>query len=78
MKSACVNGFFLMNHKEHYPAHMMGLVSLLNEGKLHVLTDRGEGGRFVGLDSVYDAVDYLYSGKSKGKVIVEIDSPSKL
>jgi len=80
MKSASVNGFFLMNHKEHYAKHMTELVTMMKQGHLEVLLDGSdaEGKRFVGLDSVFDAVDYLYSGKSKGKVCVEIDTSSKL
>jgi len=80
MNSSSVCGFYLMNHKEDFPKHMMQLVTMLNEGKLHVLLDRcaDNGKTFVGLDSVFDAIDYLYSGKSKGKVIVEIEPSTKL
>ena len=31
-----------------------------------------EGGLFRGLEAVYDGVDHLYSGCSRGKVVVEI------
>lgn len=80
LKSGTVSGFFLMNHKEHYAKHMKKLVSMLNDGRLTVLLDRGDvnGQAFVGLESVFDAVDYLYTGKSKGKVVVEIPHNSKL
>ena len=47
--------------------------------------DLGEGyskGPFKGLESIFDAVDYLYTGQSKGKVVVELnpssDTQSKL
>lgn len=43
--------------------------------------DSTEKGPFIGLDSVYDAVDYLYSKKSVGKIVVEMPaahSQSKL
>lgn len=74
LKSGTISGFFLMNHKEHYAAHMGKLVSMLENGELSVLLDQqdGEGKKFSGLESVFNAVDYLYSKKSKGKVIVEI------
>ena len=41
--------------------------------------DLGEGyskGPFKGLESIFDAVDYLYTGQSKGKVVVELNPPS--
>uniref|UniRef100_A0A0E9QRI7 Alcohol dehydrogenase-like C-terminal domain-containing protein n=2 Tax=Anguilla TaxID=7935 RepID=A0A0E9QRI7_ANGAN len=29
-------------------------------------------GRFVGLESVYRAVDHMYAGKNLGKVVVQL------
>jgi len=74
LKSGTVSGFFLFNHKEHYPTHMKKMVSMLNDGRLKTLIDQHDvnGKAFIGLESVFDALDHLYSGKSKGKVIVEI------
>ena len=54
---------------------MTKLAQLYSEGKLRVLLDKGEsapGGPFMGLDAIPDAVDYLYSKNSKGKIIVEM------
>lgn len=82
LKSGTISGFFLMNHKEKFSPHMQRLVSMLNAGELKVLLDRGDstGSQFCGLESVFDAIDHLYSQKSTGKVIVEIphDTDSKL
>lgn len=74
LKSGTISGFFLMNHKEHYSTHMGKLVSMLENNELEVLLDQhdSKGKQFIGLESVFDAVDHLYSKKSKGKVIVEI------
>ena len=56
------------------PSHLSRLVQLYEEGRLRVQVDLGEGvegGRFRGLEAVYDGVDHLYSGHSRGKVVVE-------
>ena len=53
----------------------MKLFQLHSENKLKCLVDGGinsEKGPFVGLESIYDAVDYLYSKKSEGKIVVEL------
>ena len=34
--------------------------------------DSADTGPFVGLESIFDAVDYLYSKKSVGKIVVEL------
>ena len=46
---------------------------------LQAKVDLGEGyskGLFKGLESIFDAVDYLYTGQSKGKVVVELNPPA--
>lgn len=86
-KSASVRGFFLQNHEADMPSHFAKLVQLHSAGKLTSAVDMGErysGGPFKGLESVFNAVDYLYTGKSSGKVVVDLDPensfpiPSKL
>lgn len=73
LKSASIGGFFLMNHGSEFKPHLSKLVQLVDSGKLRVLTDSTDeqGKPFIGLESVFDAIDHLYSRKSKGKVIVE-------
>ena len=54
------------------------LFSLFNAGQLQCLIDTGsqwQGGPFYGLESIYDAIDYLYTKRSVGKVIVELPDP---
>ncbi|KAL6067452.1 Prostaglandin reductase 3 [Balamuthia mandrillaris] len=67
-KSASVRGFFLNHYWDKYPQHLQQLARLVSEGKLisHVDASRP----FVGIESVADAVDYMYSGKNVGKVVV--------
>ena len=74
-KSASVRGFFLAHFAPHYPQHLAKLIQLVSNGSLKCITDNGTsyaGGPFVGLEAIPDAVEYLYSGKSSGKVYVEL------
>jgi len=57
------------------PAHHKKLTDLYTCGELKSSIDLGQsssGGVFRGLESIYDAVDYLYSGRSAGKVVVDL------
>ncbi|KAL0984698.1 hypothetical protein UPYG_G00145540 [Umbra pygmaea] len=78
-KSASIRGFFLPHFLEDYKAAIRSLTHLLSEGKLVCEVDCGDmapEGRFMGLESVFRAVDYMYAGKNIGKVVVEVNSPS--
>ncbi|XP_062846289.1 prostaglandin reductase-3-like [Trichomycterus rosablanca] len=77
-KSASVRGFFLPHFLSEYIESVRSLVQMQQEGALMCVVDDGwrdEGGRFEGLESVYRAIDYLYSGKNIGKVVVELKHP---
>lgn len=53
----------------------MKLFGLYSSNKLKSLVDNGtnsEKGPFKGLASVFDAIDYLFSKKSVGKIIVDL------
>ena len=80
-KSACVRGFFLMNHISDFPSHFGKLIQLYSTGKIHSTIDCGsnspKGSVFQGMQGVLDGVDYLYSGKNSGKVVVEINGEEK-
>ena len=69
-KSASVRGFFLPHFARHYPEHLVRLTALMSEGKLTVEVDPTE---FNGVGGVVDAVEYLHSGKSRGKVVVRFE-----
>ncbi len=83
-KSACVRGFFLFNHIKEVPMHFAKLAQLYMTGKLISTIDLGKGhssGPFRGMQGILDGVDYLYSSKNAGKVVVEVngqDGDSKL
>eukprot|EP00884_Botryococcus_braunii_P008635 jgi/Botrbrau1/17773/Bobra.0127s0028.1 len=68
-KSATVAGFFLMDYMHLYRKHLTKLMTAFLNGKLHIALDPTP---FRGLESVPDAVEYLQSGKSLGKVVVQI------
>ncbi|XP_057534502.1 uncharacterized protein LOC130812882 [Amaranthus tricolor] len=69
-KSQTVAGFFLVQYSRLWQQHLDKLFNLYSSGNLKVNMDPR---RFVGLQSVADAVEYLHSGKSIGKVVVCID-----
>ena len=51
------------------------MMGLLGQGRLVCEVDCGDlapEGRFVGLEAVFRAVDYMYAGKNLGKVVVEV------
>ncbi|KAJ8012614.1 hypothetical protein DPEC_G00044690 [Dallia pectoralis] len=76
-KSAGVRGFFLPHFLEDYKEAIGNMMRLFAEGKLLCEVDCGDlapEGRFVGLESAFRAVDYLYAGKNVGKVVVELGS----
>ena len=75
-KSASIHGFFLNNHMRDFSKHLTRLVELYSTGKLKAKIDMGESddkGPFNRLESIFDAVDYLYTRKNKGKVVVELN-----
>ncbi|XP_060937065.1 prostaglandin reductase-3-like [Limanda limanda] len=78
-KSASMRGFFLPHFYSDYREALSSMMQMFANGKLVCEVDYGdqaEGGRFVGLESVFRAVDYMYSGKNLGKVVVEVAPPA--
>ena len=67
-KSASVGGFFLFHYADQFPVHFLRLARLYAEGKLTSKVDLS----YRGLESIPDAVEYLHSGKSLGKVVVDL------
>ncbi len=68
-KSASVHGFFLPHFREHFRDHTAKLLGLVRTGELTVAIDSAG---FEGVDSIVDAVEYLHSGQSKGKLVVKL------
>ncbi|XP_023644750.1 prostaglandin reductase-3 isoform X2 [Capsella rubella] len=69
-KSQTVAGFFLVQYSQLWKPNLDKLFNLYSLGKLKVGIDQK---KFVGLNAVADAVEYLHSGKSTGKVVVCMD-----
>lgn len=69
MKSASIRGMLLFHFFDYLPKYLRMLVDLVDQGKLHVEIDPTE---FNGLEQCVDAVEYLHSGQSTGKVIVRL------
>lgn len=68
-KSASIRGFFLPHFAESFGEHMTRLMKLVQSGALHVSIDDTV---FEGITSVPDAVEYLHTGDSRGKVVVKL------
>lgn len=68
-KGASVRGFMNGLLAEFWPPARDDVFALYNEGKLKVCFDEE---RFLGLPGVFDAVERLLSGRSMGKVIVDL------
>lgn len=81
MKSASVCGFFLLNHPKAWKAAFDELLNLHQQNKLKVFVDQGDhktgDKKFEKLEGIADAVDYMYSRKSIGKVFVDLDPTLK-
>lgn len=66
-KSASIRSMFLLHYIKQVPEIMTELVNLYETGNLYAAVDPTP---FQGVDAVVDAVEYLHSGKSSGKVVV--------
>jgi len=76
-KSASVRGFLLPHFREFLPEYFGKVLQAYLKGTMKITVDNGVNdpkGPFKGLESVADAVDYLYSRKSRGKIVVELNS----
>ncbi|KAI3361390.1 hypothetical protein L3Q82_013558 [Scortum barcoo] len=78
-KSASIRGFFLPHFLSDYREALGSMMQMFAKRKLVCEVDSGElaqEGRFVGLESIFRAVDYMYAGKNLGKVVVEVAPPA--
>ncbi|KAL3679178.1 hypothetical protein R1sor_022134 [Riccia sorocarpa] len=68
-KSRSVVGFFLGDYVSLLQEHASRLTKMLIDKKLKVTVDPKP---FIGVESIVDAVEYLHSGRSIGKVVVQL------
>lgn len=78
MKSASLRGFFLFHYANEWQQCFKELDELMTAGELKVHVDTGFGVdskidnfKFEGIEQIADAVDYLYTRKSVGKVVTK-------
>lgn len=68
-KAASVRGFLMPHYAKHFAAARDRLLALFHTGQLQVWVDPQP---FVGIAAIPDAVEYLLSGQSCGKVVVQL------
>lgn len=71
-KSASIRGVFLPHFREHFSTHTKKLMRLQQSGTLDVFVDDA---KFEGIESIFDAVEYLHRGESRGKLVVRFPDP---
>ncbi|XDA88463.1 hypothetical protein R6Z07F_018112 [Ovis aries] len=74
-KSASVQGFFLNHYLPEFRGAMDHLLKMYAGGELVCEVDTGilsAEGRFIGLESVFRAIDYMYMRKNTGKIVIEL------
>ncbi|XP_038052045.1 prostaglandin reductase-3-like isoform X3 [Patiria miniata] len=77
-KSTSITGFFLFAFANQWQESFARQAALFAKGAVKVGVDLGknsEKGAFKGVDGIMDALDYMYSGKSQGKLVVEVNEP---
>jgi NADPH-dependent curcumin reductase CurA len=72
-KGASIRGFMNGLLGEHWPAARARMFDLYREGRLKVVFDHET---YQGLPQIYDAVERLLSGRSIGKVVVDLAAAS--
>lgn len=68
-KSASIRGFFLNHFIRDMPSHMRKLTTLIQHKKLNAGVDPTS---FIGLESVPDALDFMYNRSNIGKLVVQM------
>lgn len=77
-KSASIKGFFLNHFAKDWKPYVAKMADMIEKGEMQSFVDMGEScpqGPFVGVDKIVDAVEYLYSQMSIGKIVVELNKP---
>lgn len=68
-KSASLHTFFLPHYTKYISAHLSKLYKLVDDG---VIQSNVDPTSFCGLESVYDAIDFMYGRHNCGKVVVQL------
>ena len=73
MKSAKVGGFFLFHYAPEWKKSFKEMSELYENGEIKCTVDYGKTYKpngFQGIDDIPSAVEYLYTKKSIGKIVV--------
>lgn len=68
-KGASIRAFISNQYPREFNSE---LINMYRDWQAGTLISAVDSARFTGLDAVADAVDYLYSGKNTGKVVVDL------
>lgn len=77
MKEIALTGFTFFAHQDKFAEYLPVLIKAIAEGSIKVAVDPGDAtqdGPFKGIKDVRRAVAHLFSGKNKGKVVVQLHS----
>ena len=74
-KGASVEGFFLLHHAKRFQGALTQLAALTRSRQLKVAVDPVE---FRSLEDVARAVAHLHSGRSRGKVVVDLTEAAQV
>ncbi len=66
-QSRLIRGFILGHFGEHIPKHLERILTDYFDGKIESKVDPTT---FSGVESIVDAVEYMYAGKNNGKIII--------
>ena len=69
-KSASVRGFLVLHYAHLFPQYLFQLAQMVAENKVKGLVDNTP---FYGLEQIPDAIDFMYSGKNSGKIVVHAE-----
>lgn len=76
-KSVTVSGFFLNHYWKEIPAALTRLITDVSKDELKAKVDIVQSDAKSGIESIYDAVDYLHSGRSIGKVVCAVSDETR-
>ena len=73
--SKSLNGFILFDFASDIPEYLPKLITGIAQGSIKAQVDLGErspDGKFVGVEQVHRAEEWLHSGKNMGKVVATL------
>lgn len=72
-RSASLRGYLIFHYPKEIRTHIQMILEMIASKKLKPLIDNK---KFLGLEEISDAIDWMYQGKNVGKVVVNSNSKS--